>query len=200
MMTARRTSTGVATALLACAATLLTAQAPAQTTTWKSDPAHSEVDFSIQHMSVANVHGRFGTVDATIVSDPQDITKSTVQATIHLDGIDTGVPARDNDLKSDHFFDVAHFATAKFVSTSVAKGGSGLTVTGNLTLKGVTKPVTLDVSGPTGPVQGMGHRLHEGFEATTTIRRSDFGIASGMPAAMLGDEVKLTIDLDAAKQ
>lgn len=190
-------------ARLASASVLFALAAPfvvAQTTTWKSDPAHSEVDFSIQHMSLSNVHGRFGVVDATITSDAQDVTKSTVQATIHLDGIDTGVPSRDTDLKGDHFFDVAKYPTATFTSTGVTKGGSGLQVSGNLTLHGVTKPVVLDVTGPTGPIQGMGHTMHEGFEATTTIHRTDFGIASGMPAAMVGDDVKLTIEIDAAKQ
>lgn len=195
MQLTRFVPAGIAAATLTLLAPALMAQ-----TTWKSDPAHSEVDFSILHMGIANVHGRFGPVDCTVVSNDQDVTKSTVQCTIHVDGVDTGVAARDNDLKSDHFFDVAHFPTANFVSTSVAKGGSGLTIQGNLTLKGVTKPVTLDVTGPTGPMEGMGHKMHEGFEATTTIRRSDFGIAAGMPAAMLGDEVKLTIELDLAKQ
>ena len=177
MTTARSVA---ATAMLACAATLFSAYAAAQTTTWKSDPAHSEVDFTIRHMSIANVHGRFGTVDATVVSDPQDITRSTVKAVIHMDGIDTGVAARDNDLKSDHYFDVAHYPTATFVSTSVTRGGSGLTITGNLTVKGITKPVTLDVTGPTGPIQGMGHTLHEGFEATTTINRQIVSRGSGI--------------------
>jgi polyisoprenoid-binding protein YceI len=172
----------------------------AQTTTWKSDPAHSEVDFSIVHMSLSNVHGRFGTVDATIVSDSQDVTKSTVKATIHMDGINTGVAARDNDLKSEKYFNVAQYPTATFASTSIAKGGSGLTVNGNLTIKGVTKPVVLDVSGPTGPVQGMDKKQHEGFNATTTIHRSDFGIGAGLPTAVLSEDVKLTIELDVAKQ
>jgi len=86
------------------------------------------------------------------------------------------------------------------VSTSVAKNGSGLTVTGNLTLHGVTKPVTLNVEGPTGPVPGMDKKPHSGFSATTTISRTAFGIAAGMPSAMLGDEVQLSIDLDVAKQ
>jgi polyisoprenoid-binding protein YceI len=184
------------------AAATLTLLAPAMMaqTTWKSDPAHSEVDFSILHMGIANVHGRFGPVECTIVSNDQDATKSTVQCSIYADGVDTGVAARDNDLKSANYFDVAHFPTATFASTSVTKGGSGMTIQGNLTLKGVTKPVTLDVSGPTGPVPGMGHKMHEGFEATTTIRRTDFGIGANVPTAMLGDEVKLTIELDLAKQ
>lgn len=172
----------------------------AQTSTWKTDPAHSEVDFSIKHMALSNVHGRFGTVDATLVWDEQDPTKSTVNATIDVTGVDTGVPARDNDLKSARFFDAANNPKATFISTSVAKGGSGLTVNGNLTIKAVTKPVVLDVDGPTGPVMGMNKKPHTGFSATTTIHREDFGIGAGMPAAMLGEDVKLTIELDFVKQ
>jgi polyisoprenoid-binding protein YceI len=146
------------------------------------------------------VHGRFGTVDATLVWDEQDPTKSTVNATIDVTGVDTGVPARDNDLKGAKFFDVANNPKATFISTGVEKGGSGLQVRGNLTIKGVTKPVVLDVDGPTAPVTGMNKKLHTGFSGTATINREDFGIGAGMPVAMLGDDVKLTIELDFSKQ
>jgi polyisoprenoid-binding protein YceI len=164
------------------------------------DKAHSEVDFSILHMSLSRVNGRFGNIGGAITFDEADITKSTVNVTIDVTSIDTGVSGRDSDLKSANVFDAAQFPTATFVSTSVAKNGSGLTVNGNLTLHGVTKPVTLDVQGPTGPVPGMDHKPHAGFSATTTITRSAFGIAPKYPAAMIGDDVKLTIELDAAKQ
>lgn len=182
---------------------VLAAAAPlamAQTTTWKADPYHSEVDFTVQHLGITNVHGRFGKVDATLEWDEADPAKSSVHATIDVTGVDTGVTPRDNDLKSDHFFNVAQYPTATFVSTSVEKTGSGLEVHGNLTLKGVTKPVVLHVDGPTGPVTGMDKKPHMGFEAKTTINRADFGIAAGMPSAMVSDEVQLEIDLDFAKQ
>jgi len=184
----------VATLVLAAAVTF------AQTSTWKSDPAHSEVDFTIKHLAVSNVHGRLGHVDATITYDEKDVTKSTVKASIDLNGIDTGESARDNHLKSPDFFDVAKFSTATFVSTSVTKGGAGLQIAGNLTIKGVTKPVTLDVEGPSAPVTGMDKKPHAGFSATTTIKRADFGIGSGFGSAVLGDDVKISIDLDVAKQ
>lgn len=174
--------------------------AMAQTSTWKTDPAHSEVDFTIKHMALSNVHGRFGTVDATLTWDDADPAKSTVNATIDVTGVDTGVPNRDTDLKSARFFDVANHPKATFASTSVEKSGSGYKVNGNLTIKGVSKPVTLDVDAPTGPVNGMGHKQHLGFSATTTVNREDFGVGAGMPVAMLGDDVKLTIDLDFVKQ
>ena len=188
-------------ALVASSLLLFTAPlALAQTSTWKSDPAHSEVDFAIKHMSLSTVRGRFGTVNATLTWDDQDPTKSSVNATIDVSGVDTGVSARDNDLKSARFFDIANHPTASFTSTSVDKSGSGYKVNGSLTIKGVTKPVVLDVDAPTGPVPGMGHKLHLGFSATTTVNREDFGVGAGMPTAMLGDDVRLTIDLDFAKQ
>ena len=186
----------IVTGILALAAPL----ALAQTSTWKSDTAHSEVDFSIKHLGVSNVHGRFGKVNATLVFNEADITKSTVTATIGVDTVDTGEEARNTHLKTPDFFDVATLPTATFTSTSVAKNGSNLTVSGNLTLHGVTKPVVLEVEGPSAPVQGMDHKPHAGFSASTTISRTAFGIGTKFPSAILGDDVKLTIELDVAKQ
>jgi polyisoprenoid-binding protein YceI len=171
----------------------------AQTSTWVSDPNHSEVDFAISHMSIAKVHGRFGGVNATIQLNEADVTKSSVQVTIDVSTIDTGVQARDADLKSPNYFDVANFPKATFTSTSVTKNGGKLTVAGNLTLHGVTKPVVLDVEGPSAPVT-VRDKVHCGFSATTTINRVDFGISPKTAAAMLGDDVALTIEVDAVKQ
>ena len=186
----------ILTGILALAAPL----AMAQTTTWVSDPNHSEVDFSIVHMSVSNVHGRFGNVNATIVYNQSDVTKSTVTATIGVDTVDTGVDRRNNHLKTPDFFDVAAMPTATFTSTSVARNGDHLTVTGNLTLHGVTKPVVLDVEGPNGSMTDPQGHVHTGFSATTNINRADFGIGRKFPAAMVGDEVSLDIELEAIKQ
>jgi polyisoprenoid-binding protein YceI len=172
----------------------------AQTSTWVPDKAHSGVDFSILHMSLSNVRGHFGNIGGTITLNEVDITKSTVNITVDITTVDTGVGQRDSDLKGANFFDVTQFPTATFISTSVAKSGGGLTVSGSLTLHGITKPVVLQVEGPTGPVPGMDHKPHSGFSATTTISRTAFGIASKFPAAVVGDEVKLIIDLDVAKQ
>jgi len=186
----------ILTGILALAAPL----AQAQTSTWVSDPNHSEVDFSISHMSVSKVHGRFGNVKATIVYNQGDVTKSTVTATIGVDTVDTGVDARNTHLKSADFFDVANLPTATFTSTSVAKNGSHLTVTGNLTLHGITKPVVLDVEGPNGAMTDPKGQVHTGFSATTTLDRTAFGIGPKFPAVMLGDEVTLDIELEAVKQ
>lgn len=174
--------------------------AVAQTSTWVPDKAHSEVDFSILHMSLSKVHGRFGNIGGQIIWNDADVTKSTVNVTIDVNTVDTGVAPRDTDLKSAGMFDVAQFPTATFVSTSVGKTGTGLTVNGNLTLHGVTKPVVLQVEGPMGPVQGMDHKPHAGFSATTTISRTAFGLGAKYPAAVIGDDVQLSIELDVAKQ
>ncbi len=186
----------IAVGILALAGPL----AMAQTSTWVSDSAHSEVDFSVSHLTISNVHGRFGKIAATLVYNQADVSKSTVTATIDVGTVDTGEEARNNHLKTPDFFDVAKYPTATFTSTSVAKSGNGLTVSGNLTLHGVTKPVVLTVEGPNGPVQGMDHKQHSGFSATTTISRTAFGIGSSIPAAMVGDDVKLSLELDVAKQ
>src|SRR5271168_4191950 len=172
----------------------------AQTSTWVPDKAHSGVDFSILHLSLSNVRGHFGNIGGSVVLNEGDITKSTVNVTIDVTTVDTGVAPRDADLKSDHFFDVAQFPTATFVSTSVSKSSGGLTISGNLTLHGVTKPVVLQVKGPRGPITGMDKKSHSGFSATTTFKRTDFGIAPKVPTSVVGDEVNLTIDLDVAKQ
>ncbi len=172
----------------------------AQTSTWVPDKAHSGVDFSVLHMGLSKVRGHFGNIGGTIVLNETDIAKSIVNVTIDVNTVDTGVAARDGDLKGANFFDVAQFPTATFVSTSVAKSGNGLAVSGNLTVHGITKPVVLQVEGPTGPIQGMDKKPHSGFSATTTISRTTFGIATKFPTAVVGDEITLTIDLDVAKQ
>ena len=186
----------ILTGILALAAPL----ALAQTSTWVSDPNHSEVDFSIIHMSVSKIHGRFGNVQATIVYNEADVTKSTVTATIGVDTVNTGVDQRNTHLKSPDFFDIATMPTATFTSTSVVKNGNNLTVTGNLTLHGVTKPAVLDVVGPNGSMTDPKGKVHTGFSATTTLDRTAFGIGPKFPAAMVGDDVALDIELEAIKQ
>jgi polyisoprenoid-binding protein YceI len=117
-----------------------------------------------------------------------------------LVSLSTGEDARNNHLKSPDFFDVATYPSATFTSTSVAKSGDTLTINGNLTVHGVTKPVVLTAEGPRGPAPGMDKKQHAGFSASTTIKRSDFGIGPKFPATMVGDDVKLNIELDVAKQ
>lgn len=179
---------------------LVTPLAMAQTSTWAIDPAHSEIDFTVRHMSVSNIHGRFGNIQGNVLLNDADVTKSTVSVTIDATSLDTGVEKRDADLKSPSFFDVAKFPTASFASTTVAKSGTHLKVSGNLTLHGITRPVDLDVDGPSATVPGMDHKPHSGYSAETTISRKDFGVGPNFPAAVVGDDIKLVIELEVVKQ
>jgi polyisoprenoid-binding protein YceI len=172
-----------------------------QSSIWAIDAAHSGVDFAISHMAVSKIHGHFGITSGTIVLNQADIAKSTVQATIDVSSVSTGASERDTHLKGADFFNAGAYPSATFLSTSVAKSGDGLAVTGNLTLHGVTKPVVLQVEGPTGPVTGMmDKKPHSGFSATTTINRMDFGVGANFPGPMVGEQVTLTIDLETVQQ
>jgi polyisoprenoid-binding protein YceI len=179
---------------------LISPLAFAQTSTWVSDPNHSEVDFGITHLTVSKVHGRFGSVNATIVFNDADVSKSTVTATIGIGTVDTGVDRRDADLKSASFFDATTLPTATFTSTGVTKNGNKLSVAGNLTLHGVTKPVTLEVEGPTATITDQKGRLHAGYSATTTLDRSAFNIGPKYGPSMIGNDVNLDIELEVIKQ
>ncbi len=181
-------------------ASLAGSLAGAQTSTWAIDPAHSEVDFTVRHMGVSNIHGRIGGIKGNIVVNDADASKSTVSVTIDVNSLDTGVSPRDTDLKSPNFFDVAQFPTASFTSTAVTVAGSHMKVDGNLTLHGITRPVELDVDGPSPTVPGMDHKPHSGYSASTTIKRKDFGVGANFPVAAVGDDIKLTIDLEVVKQ
>jgi len=132
----------------------LSLPAGAATSEWKIDPQHSSAQFAVRHMAISTVRGAFSKVIGTIVLDDNDVTKSTVDVTIDVSTVDTREPARDNDLRSDKFFDVAHFPTMTFKSKKVAQLAPGkLKVTGDLTIRGTTKEVVLDVEGPTAPVK-----------------------------------------------
>lgn len=171
--------------------------AHAQSSTWKIDSAHSAANFTIRHMGISNVHGRFGGVAGEIVLDPADLTKSSVKATIDTTTVDTGVAQRDTHLKSPDFFDVAKYPTMTFVSKSVTKSGDGYIVTGDLTMHGVTKQVDLTLDAPSGEIT-MNKQLRRGFDATTTIKRADFGLTFG--PTMIGDEVQVALEVEAVKQ
>jgi polyisoprenoid-binding protein YceI len=177
----------------------------AQATAWKIDPAHSSVGFDVSHFGVTTVHGTFTKTEGTVDWDDANVTKSSVKATIDVNSLDTGNAARDGHTKSDAFFDAAKFPTITFESTGVKQEGKDLSVTGNLTLKGVTKPVTLTVTNISPVVANPMHKgaYVRGLTATTTISRKYFGIAwSGAAAAVdgaIGDEIKVTIELELDK-
>src|SRR5277367_501585 len=182
-------------------AIILAATVQAQSTTWQLDPAHSNAQFSVRHLGISNVQGEFTKVTGTVQLDDQDISKSTVNATIDVASVDTRVQRRDDDLKSDNFFDVAKYPTITFQSTKISKTGEDTAkMTGNLTIHGVTKEVTFDVTGPTKAIQVMGG-TRRGASATTKINRQDFGIvfmSNTLPGGdeMIGDTITITLDIE----
>ncbi|GGA69283.1 polyisoprenoid-binding protein [Edaphobacter acidisoli] len=169
----------------------------AQSTTWTIDTNHAESSFSIKHMGVSTVRGAISGVKGTVVWNSNDLSKSSVNATLDATTVNTNNDYRDKDLKSANFFNVEKYPTITFKSTSIKRANGKLQVTGDLTLAGVTKSVTLDVDGPTAPQKGMGGKTVIGLSATGTIKRSDFNFAPKYAAAMLGDEVQITIDVEA---
>ncbi len=164
-------------AVTAGLAAVLSLPAGAATSEWKIDPQHSSAQFSVRHMAISTVRGAFSKVNGTIVLDDKDVTKSTVDVTIDVSTVDTREPGRDNDLRSDKFFDVAHFPTMTFKSKKVEQVAPGkLKVTGDLTIRGTTKEVALDVEGPTAPVKDPWGNQRVAASASSKINRQDYGV------------------------
>jgi polyisoprenoid-binding protein YceI len=190
-------------AILVATSIALPIAAHAQASTWTIDSYHSSVAFAVRHMAVSTVSGSFYNVKGDVIWDDANLAKSSVDATIDTTTVSTGVPPRDNHIKSPDFLDVAKFPTITFVSTGVAKTANGLTVMGNLTLHGVTKPVTLNVTDISAP-QTVGppgkQKTVRGLSATTTINRHDYGVMGGMADAMVSNDLKITINLELDKK
>ncbi|MBI5066928.1 MAG: YceI family protein [Deltaproteobacteria bacterium] len=179
-------------------AVLAPALALADTSTWNIDTAHTEAGFSVRHLVISTVKGSFGKTTGTVKLDPADLTKSSVEATIDVASVNTRNEDRDKHLKSPDFFDVAKFPTITFKSTKVEKAGDGLKVTGDLTMKGVTKPVVLTVAGPTGEVKDPWGNTRRGLQAKGKVNRQDFGVTWSKvveAGPVVGDEI--TIDIEA---
>ncbi len=188
-------------ALTAGLAAIVSLPAPAATSTWQLDPAHSAAQFSVKHLAISTVRGGFSGVTGSVVFDDKDVSKSSVDVTIDVNTVDTREPNRDKDLKSDHFFDVAHYPTMTFKSTKVEQAEPGkLKVTGNLTIHGVTKEVVLDVEGPTAPVKDPWGNQRAAVNATTKINRQDFGVKWNATmdngGVVVGDDVTINIDAE----
>jgi polyisoprenoid-binding protein YceI len=167
--------------------------------TWDIDPVHSDVSFTVRHMMVSKVRGRFGTFSGEITTG-QEVTASSVTATLDATSIDTNNEQRDNHIRSADFFDVANHPTWTFASSAVRVDGDELYVDGELTIKGVTRPVTLKLE-----VEGFGPDAYggtrAGFSATTTINRNDFGVDISMPldggGVVVGDKVTINLEIEA---
>jgi polyisoprenoid-binding protein YceI len=182
--------------LIAAALALASTVAFAAPLTYKIDANHTDVVASWSHFGFSNPIAHFGKVDGSITYDPANVGASKVEVTIPLSGLNSHVADFDAHLRSADFFDADKFPTITFKSTSVKAAGKGkLKVTGDLTIKGTTKPVVLDVTINKVAVQPMAKREAAGFSATATIKRSDFGV--GLYAPNVSDAVKLSITTEA---
>ncbi len=176
--------------------------APARAGVWEIDSAHSSTEFSVKHMMVSTAKGRFDKVTGTVNLDDKNPTKSTVELSIDASTIDTHEPKRDGHLKSPDFFDVGKFPTITFKSTKIEKSGKAkFKVTGDLTMHGVTKPVTLAVEGPTPGMKNPFGSISSGVSATGKINRKDWGLTWNKPleaagGVLVGDEVTINVDLE----
>jgi polyisoprenoid-binding protein YceI len=178
------------------------ALAAAETSSWTIDPAHSSSQFSVRHLVISTVRGQFGKTIGTIKLDEKDLTRSSVEATVDVNTIDTRVAARDADLRSPNFFDTARYPTMTFKSNKVEKAGEDkLKVSGDLTIHGTTRPTVWDVT-YSPQTKGMMGEMRRGFAAGIRINRKEFGLiySKAIEAGpVVGDEVTITIDAEAIK-
>lgn len=170
--------------------------------TWTIDPGHSAARFSVKHMMVSTVRGTLGKVTGTIEYDGKNVDGIKADVTIDLSAINTDNDSRDKDLRSDSFFDIAKYPTVKFKSKRVQADGQGkFKMTGDLTMHGVTKELTLNVEGPSPPLK-QGPSLRVGASATTTLDRREWGLLYNKAvelAPIVGDDIQVQIDVEATK-
>lgn len=169
--------------------------------TYEIDPNHTQIIFAIRHEGLSTFYGRFSKISGDLTFDPASPQTSALTVTIDMTGIQTHVDALDSELR-DNVFNAKKYPTATFVSTDITKTGDNTgTVTGNLTLDGVTRPVTLDVTfngGRNSPIPFQPYRI--GFDATATIHRADFGIDGMIWSGFVGDDVNLMIESEMEKK
>ena len=163
------------------------------------DASHSGVVFGWNHFGFSNPTARFDKIEGSVLLDKSDLTKSSISVTLPLEGLDTRVAKLDEELRGPDFLDAAKYPTITFKSNKVEKTGeNGLRITGNLTVHGITRPVTLDAKvNKIGlfEIPGVVKAQAAGFDATTVIKRSDFGVTKYVPA--VSDEISVRITLDA---
>jgi len=172
--------------------------------TWVLDPAHTNINFSVRHMMLSDVTGEFDKFSGTITANDDDPKSVEIEVTIDAASINTRNEKRDMHLKSPDFLDVAKYPTITFKSLKIEPvSDTKWKITGNLTMHGVTKPVVLEVTGPTPEVNVMG-AVHRAASATTTINRQDFGVAFNKTldngGLVVGNDVTITINVDAGKK
>lgn len=182
---------------------MATTQAPASSSTWKIDSSHSHVEFAVKHLMITTVKGRFADVEGTIIIVANDPSKSSVQATIKAASIDTHTDQRDDHLRSADFLDGANFPELTFVSTRISGDTDDFRVTGQLTIRGVTREIILAATKEgAGKDPWGGERM--GFSATTKLDRRDYGLvwnqAIESGGVVVGNEVKISIEVEAVKE
>jgi polyisoprenoid-binding protein YceI len=175
--------------------------APETVSRWNLDPSHSTAHFGVRHMMISTVRGHFEKVSGTVVLDELDATKSQIDVAIDAASIATRDPKRDGHLRSADFFDVENHPTITFHSTKIAKTGNDqYSVTGDLTIRGTTKSVTLDVAGPTAPQTTPWGMVARGVSASGKVNRKDFGLnwnaAIEAGGFVVGDEVKIEFEAE----
>ena len=174
------------------------------TTQWDFDLSHSSVNFHVRHLMVSKVHGRFSLWSGKLELDEQDLTKSRFEVEIDASSIDTKEPKRDDHLRSADFFDVAQFPNLTFKSTKIEKAGDEYKVSGDLTIHGITKTVTLAVEGGDQIVKDPWGGQRTGFSAKTTVNRKDFGltwnVALETGGFVVSDKIEITLEIEAIKK
>lgn len=172
-------------------------------TTWKIDPSHTQTEFAVRHLMITTVKGRFAEVQGVVQIDESDPARSQVEVTISAASIDTREPQRDAHLRSADFFDAEHFPKLTFRSTRIEGKGDAFKLIGDLTIRGTTRQVVLDVTSE-GRVKDPWGGERAGFSATTKIKRSDFGLTWNQlleaGGVAVGDDVKISIDAELVKQ
>ena len=174
-------------------------------TVWTVDQVHSEVGFSVKHMMISKAKGTFDKFDAVIEADVEDMTDAKIEVTIDTNSINTRNEDRDNHLRSADFFDAENHPNMKFVATDIKKTASNqYDVVGELTIRGTTKPTTLDVTFEGQSKDPMGGATVAGFSGTTTINRKEFGLtwnaAVETGGVLVGEDVKIHFELELHKQ
>lgn len=170
-------------------------------TTWKADPAHTQVSFGITHLGISEVEGKFNEFEGNIIASKDDFSDAQYSIEIEVPSIDTGVEMRDNHLKSGDFFDVEKYPKMTFKSTSSKKVGDGkYKVTGDLTFHGITKPVTLDVWHRGTVDNPQNGDVISGFAISGNAKRSDYKLGPDFPEAVLSDNVVIDVDGEFIKQ
>src|SRR6266404_4848712 len=165
--------------------------------TFKLDPVHSFVLFSVQHLGIANTYGRFNDISGTVVFDKDNPSKSSVELSVPVESLDTHNSIRERSLKSPDFFDAKQFPTMTFKSTKVEGSGETLKVSGDLTIRGVTRPQTVDFK-KGGEGKGVFGEWRGGGETRFTVKRSDFGMTFEL--GEVGDEVTIILSLEGVKK